>query len=166
MKKTFLLALLAGFLFQACKSTKKTVSSTPTPPTPAQPVQPRLQMVDIDDEEPEKAGEEPVFEVVEKLPEFPGGPSARSKYIMNNIIYPEADKNAGIEGTSYVQFVVGKTGEISDVRIFPGSESQGTEAMHAESMRLVSNMPNWIPGTQGGKPVAVRYMMPIKYALR
>lgn len=170
MKKTILLALLAGFLFQACKSTKKTVSSTPTPPTPIQPAQPehqpKLKMVDIEEEGSADGREEAIFEVVEKMPEFPGGPRARAQYIMNNTTYPEADKKAGIEGASYVQFVVGKTGEISDVRIFPGSESQGTEAMHAESIRLVSNMPNWIPGTQRGKPVAVRYMIPIKYTLK
>lgn len=159
MKNAFTLLALITFLFSACNTSKKTTATATVPPTP--PV-PELQ----DIVRPERAAEEPVFEVVEERPQYPGGETALVDYLKKNIVYPKADKKDGIEGTSYVQFVVRKTGDVTDVRIFPGAEKRATEAMHTEAIRVVNAMPNWIPGRQAGKLVSVRFMLPIKYTLK
>lgn len=125
--------------------------------------------VEIDLPEPEvdePVVAEPIFEVVEDQPEFPGGQSELANFLKRNIVYPPMEKNNGIEGTAYVQFVVWKNGTIRDVRIFPGSEARATENMRNEAMRVVKLMPKWKAGKQRGKNVACRFMLPIKFTLR
>lgn len=107
-------------------------------------------------------GGEEVYEVVEKMPEFPdGGMSGLMKYLSANIRYPEAAHKAGTQGRVTVQFVVGKDGSIGNVSILRGVDP----ALDAEAIRVISGMPKWKPGTQKGEPVNVRYTVPVMFRL-
>lgn len=110
-------------------------------------------------DEPED--EEPPFIVVEDNPEFPGGESARIKFLLDNINYPQVAREAGIQGTVYLTFVIEKNGSITDVRILRGVGGGCDE----EAIRVVNSMPKWNPGKQRGKPVRVQFNMPIKFTL-
>ncbi len=110
---------------------------------------------------PTDGGEE-VYEVVEKMPEFPdGGMPGLMKYLSANIRYPEAAHKAGTQGRVTVQFVVGKDGSIGNVSILRGVDP----ALDAEAIRVISGMPKWKPGTQKGEPVNVRYTVPVMFRL-
>lgn len=107
-------------------------------------------------------GGEEVYEVVEKMPEFPdGGMSGLMKYLSANIRYPEAAHKAGTQGRVTVQFVVGKDGSIGDVKVIRGVDP----TLDAEAIRVISGMPKWKPGTQKGEPVNVRYTVPVMFRL-
>jgi len=105
--------------------------------------------------------DDPVFTVVDKMPQFPGGEEARIKYMSGNIKYPEAAKKAGVQGTVYVTFVIGKDGSINDVKVLRGIGSGCDE----EAIRVIKGMPFWSPGEQRGQPVKVQFNMPIKFSL-
>ena len=118
------------------------------------------------DEEP--LGSEPDIPVpprnyAEIMPMFPGGEEAMFKYLANNINYPEYAKSLGITGKLSISFVVDKKGNISDIKI-NGEGLKG--GCNEEAIRVVKNMPTWIAGRQAGKPVAVRYNLPISFVLR
>ncbi len=107
-------------------------------------------------------GGEEVYEVVEKMPEFPdGGMSGLMKYLSANIRYPEAAHKAGTQGRVTVQFVVSKDGSIGDVKVIRGVDP----TLDAEAIRVISGMPKWKPGTQKGEPVNVRYTVPVMFRL-
>ena len=106
--------------------------------------------------------DEPIFQVVEEMPEFPGGLAEAMKFLAKNINYPVAAQQAKIEGRVIVQFVVEKDGSVSDVKVMRGVNSE----LDAEAIRVVSMMPKWIPGKQRGKAVAVKYTMPIMFRLK
>ena len=104
----------------------------------------------------------PVFEVVEQMPEYPdGGMAGLMEYFKKNMRYPEAAKEAGMQGRVTVQFVVNKDGSISGAKVLRSVEPD----FDAEAIRLVNAMPKWKPGMQGGKPVAVKYTVPVKFML-
>lgn len=109
------------------------------------------------------ADEEIIYEVCEVLPEFPGGQKALFKYMCENIKYPEDCKKNGISGKSIVSFVIGKKGEISKVKIL---KSSGNKKLDNEAMRVVKAMPEWQPGTEGGKVVNVRFNIPVMFRIR
>ena len=110
---------------------------------------------------PTDGGEE-VYEVVEKMPEFPdGGMPGLMKYLSANIRYPEAAHKDGTQGRVTVQFVVGKDGSIGNVSILRGVDP----ALDAEAIRVISGMPKWKPGTQKGEPVNVKYTVPVMFRL-
>jgi TonB family protein len=104
---------------------------------------------------------DPVFTVVEQLPEYPGGEEARIKFIGDNINYPKEAVKNGITGTVYVTFIIEKDGSISNVKVLRGIGGGCDE----EAVRVISIMPNWKPGLQGGQPVRVQFNMPIKFDL-
>jgi TonB family protein len=104
---------------------------------------------------------EEVFTVVEQMPMFPGGREALTKYLSDNLSYPEEAKKESIEGGVYIQFVVDSQGKISEAKVLKGIGYGCDE----EAMRIVKKMPDWIPGKQGGRVVAVRYNLPIKFKL-
>ena len=102
----------------------------------------------------------PVFEVVEQMPEFPdGGMAGLMKYFQKNMRYPAEAKEAGKQGRVTVQFVVNKDGSISGARVLRGV----APLLDAEAIRLVNAMPKWKPGMQQGKPVAVKYTVPVRF---
>ena len=106
--------------------------------------------------------EKVIFQVVEEMPQFPGGMGEAMKFLAKNMKYPVAAQQAKIEGRVIVQFVVEKDGSVSDVKTVRGVSPE----LDAEAIRVVSMMPKWIPGKQRGKAVAVKYTMPIMFRLQ
>ena len=103
----------------------------------------------------------PVFEVVERMPQFPGGVAAQVEYFKKNLRYPAEAKKAGTQGRVVVQFFVNKDGNISNVKVLRGVDP----ALDAEAVRLVNSMPKWKPGMQKGKAVTVKYTVPVLFKL-
>ncbi len=103
---------------------------------------------------------EEVLSYAEQMPEFTGGMPEMVKYLLENMIYPEEMKENGIEGRIFVQFVVTKTGNVEDVTI-----ARGIDGLNREAIRLVKQMPNWKPGTNYGKQVNVKMVVPILFSL-
>jgi len=102
-----------------------------------------------------------VFDVVEQMPEYPGGMQALFEYLGQNLKYPEDAKEQKIEGRVIAIFVVETDGSISNVEVvkpvFP--------SLDAEAVRVLSGMPKWKPGMQSGKVVRVKYTVPINFSL-
>jgi periplasmic protein TonB len=105
--------------------------------------------------------ENKIFMVVEQQPEFEGGYAAMMAYISKNVRYPASARRMGVDGTVYVSFVVGKDGSINDVKVLRGISADCDK----EAVRVVQSMPAWKPGKQNGKPVFVRFNLPIKFKL-
>lgn len=112
--------------------------------------------------EPPKEEENKVFDVVEEQPSFPGGQGALMQWLRDNIKYPIIAAENGIEGRVIVQFVVSKSGSISNVNVVRGVDP----SLDKEAVRVVSNMPNWTPGKQNGTTVNVRYTLPVTFKLQ
>ena len=104
-----------------------------------------------------------VYQVVEQMPQFPGGSNGLMAYLRNSIIYPQEARDANIQGKCFVTFVVDSNGKIKDARV---QKSSGNEALDKESVRVVESMPRWTPGKQNGKNVAVQYTLPIMFRLQ
>ena len=100
--------------------------------------------------------------VMESMPEFPGGQNALASFLNKNVKYPKVALKAHVQGKSVVSFVVRKDGSIEDVEIL---QTAGSRALDEEVRRVVSSMPRWTPGTQDGKPVDVRFCVPLKFRL-
>ena len=107
-------------------------------------------------EDEQNATDDKVFDVVENMPEFNGGMGALMQYLSDNIRYPE---EKDIQGRVLVRFVVGKDGSISNAQVVKSVHP----SFDAEALRIINNMPKWIPGTQNGKPVNVKYVVPINF---
>jgi protein TonB len=118
--------------------------------------------IEFIEEVEEEVAEEQIFTIVEEMPTFPGGDAALMKYLGNNIKYPAIAKDAGIQGTVYVTFVVNEKGEVKDVRVLRSIGGGCDE----EAIRVVESMPKWKPGKQRGKPVKVQYNLPIRFTLK
>jgi len=116
----------------------------------------------LDFEEEDIAEEEQVFVIVESMPSFPGGEVARIKYLNKNIKYPNLSRESGIQGRVFLTFVVEKDGSISNVKILRGIGGGCDE----EAIRVIQNMPKWIPGKQRNIPVRVQFNMPIRFVLQ
>lgn len=104
---------------------------------------------------------EEVFQVVENMPEFPGGNTELMKFLAKNINYPAEAQQKGEQGRVIVQFVVGKDGKLSDIKIMRSI----SPTLDAEAIRVIKAMPDWKPGTQRGQAVAVKYTIPISFSL-
>jgi protein TonB len=106
--------------------------------------------------------EDEVFQIVEQQPEFPGGMSSLNQFVRDNLEYPEIARKAGVEGRVIVGFIVGRDGRIRDVQVMRGIGAGCDE----EAIRVVRQMPNWIPGKQRGNAVSVRFALPITFKLK
>ena len=106
--------------------------------------------------------ENQLFQIVEEMPEFPGGMGACLKFLMANTEYPEKAKAQKVEGKVSVKFVVEKDGSISNPQIIKG----GNPLLNDEALRVVNSMPKWKPGKQRGKVVRVGYTVPIIFKLQ
>ena len=111
----------------------------------------------------EEEEEEVVFVVVESMPEFPGGQQALFKYLSENVKYPVIAQENGIQGRVICQFVVNKDGSIVDVEVV---RSGGDPSLDKEAIRVIKSMPKWKPGKQRGKPVRVKYTVPVNFKLQ
>ena len=107
-----------------------------------------------------KQSDSKVFVAVEVMPKFKGGNKALMEYLMMNVKYPESAAKAKQQGRAVVGFVVRKDGTVSDVYIV---KSTGYDVLDNEAMRVVKSMPAWEPGKQKGKPVDVKYFVPITF---
>lgn len=107
------------------------------------------------------AQDEKVFDVVEVLPQFPGGVEKLMEYLRDNIKYPKEMMENNVQGRVLVQFVVTKTGDIADAKILKSVHPQ----LDAEAMRVVKAMPKWTPGKQHGESVNVRFTLPFSFSL-
>lgn len=105
--------------------------------------------------------EEKVYDVVEEMPQFPGGPSALFEYLSNNLQYPVVAEENGVQGRVIVTFIVEKDGSISNAKVVKVVDP----SLDKEAIRLVESMPNWIPGKQNGEPVRVKYTVPVTFRL-
>lgn len=113
-------------------------------------------------EPPKNEEENKVFDVVEEQPSFPGGQGALTAWLNDNIKYPVVAAENGIQGKVVVQFVVGKNGSISNVKVLKSVDP----SLDKEAVRVVSNMPNWTPGKQNGASVNVRFTLPVTFRLK
>lgn len=97
----------------------------------------------------------------ETMPYFPGGQELLLKYLADNIKYPASAVKAKKQGRVIVTFIVQKDGSVTHAKIAKSIDPE----LDAEALRIVKGMPKWTPGTQNGKPVSVRYMVPVKFSL-
>ena len=175
------------FLFEEEVEIQQTTQETPPPPPP-----PAVQEVEVlnvvednvetesieinteDDKEEvviaapveapeEEEEEEVIFVVVETMPEFPGGQQALFKYLSENVKYPVIAQENGIQGRVICQFVVNKDGSIVDVEVV---RSGGDPSLDKEAVRVIKSMPKWKPGKQRGKPVRVKFTLPVNFKLQ
>ena len=126
-----------------------------------------------------------VFNVVEVMPSFPGGEMAMMTFMRDNLHYPELAKEMGVQGRVIVQFVISKTGKVSETRCVKGIPAPSAKAnataeekaliekkgeaalqLNREALRVVEAMPDWTPGKQKGQNVNVRYTIPVAFRLQ
>lgn len=112
--------------------------------------------------EPKPEVENKVFDVVEQMPSFPGGPSALMKYLSENVKYPVVAQENGVQGRVVVSFVVERDGHITDVKVVRSVDP----SLDKEAARVVRSMPAWIPGKQNGSAVRVKYNVPVSFKLQ
>ena len=105
--------------------------------------------------------EDRVYDVVDQMPQFPGGHEKLKEFIEKNKRYPKSLQDCGIQGRVVVTFVVKKTGRISHAKVVRGVDP----ASDKEALRVVRKMPRWIPGKMGGKNVDVKYTIPVDFRL-
>ena len=105
--------------------------------------------------------QEPVFEVAEVMPEFPGGPQALFEFIRDNLKYPQEAIDSQTEGRVILQFVVDKRGKVDNIQVKRSIDP----ALDRAAIDVVRALPAWKPGMQDGKPVNVKYTMPIVFKL-
>ena len=97
------------------------------------------------------------------MPEFPGGQQALFKYLGDNVKYPVIAQENGIQGRVICQFVVNKDGSIVDIEVV---RSGGDPSLDKEAIRVIKSMPKWKPGKQRGKPVRVKFTLPVNFKLQ
>ena len=103
------------------------------------------------------------FAIVEDKPMFQGKDANEfTKWVYNNIVYPEIAKENGVQGRVTLQFEIGKDGTVTNVKVLRGVDS----SLDKEAVRVVSNSPKWTPGKQRGKAVKVKYNFPVTFQLK
>ncbi|MDR1601871.1 MAG: energy transducer TonB [Tannerella sp.] len=112
--------------------------------------------------EEEEEDAQHIFQVVEKMPEFPGGQAAMLSFITKALKYPVVAQENGIAGRVTCSFVVNKDGSIVDIEVVRGIDA----SLDKEAMRVISTMPKWQPGQQRGKPVRVKFTIPVNFRLQ
>lgn len=107
------------------------------------------------------AQDDGVYIIVKKMPEFPGGTDSLAKYLRKNLQYPAEAREAGITGKVYLNFIVDTSGRILSPRVI---KSSGNKALNDEALRVIGNMPNWVPGSDSLKRVKVSINLPVNFA--
>ncbi|MBN1950083.1 MAG: M56 family metallopeptidase [Bacteroidales bacterium] len=130
-----------------------------------------------------------VYDEVELMPEFPGGMMALRQHLAQNLIYPDLAMNSGVTGKVYIQFVVNKKGAVQDAvvlrsdinetkeneivvvgytpeKLAGASQKDAIRSLEQEAIRVINTLPDFKPGSNKGKPVMVRYTIPIQFSLQ
>ena len=115
-----------------------------------------------DDPDLQKNDNDKAYDVVEEMPQYPGGVGKLMEYVSMNVRYPKEAESKSIQGRVVTTFVVEKDGSITDAEVIKSVDP----ALDAEALRVVKAMPKWTPGKQEGKPIRVKYTMPITFALQ
>lgn len=105
--------------------------------------------------------ENKIYDVVEQMPQYPGGKDKLLQYLSMSIRYPKEAEMAGVQGRVIGNFIVEKDGSITGARI----DKSVDKSLDAEALRIINEMPKWKPGMQNGKPVRVKYMVPITFRI-
>ena len=105
---------------------------------------------------------ERVFDMVEQMPQFPGGQVEMMRFISQNIKYPTIAQDNGTQGRVTCLFVVGADGRVRDVCVLRSLDPY----LDKEAVRVIMSMPKWIPGKQNGKAVSVKYTIPVVFKLK
>ncbi len=149
-------SLLSAFIFISLSMLAQNGNNTETQPPPP-PMYDKAVSKD-------SVSAEPPLVIVEEMPEYPGGMTAMTKFIGDNVNYPNYEMKHNITGTCYVGFVVEKDGSVSDVKVVKGvTNGVGCDA---EAVRVVKLMPRWKPGKQSGREVRVRFNLPVKFNIK
>ena len=112
--------------------------------------------------EEEEESSQQIVAAVETMPEFPGGQGALLQYLAKSIKYPVIAQENGIQGRVSCSFVVNKDGSIVDAEVIRGVDP----SLDKEALRVINSMPKWSPGKQRGKPVRVKYTVPVTFRLQ
>ena len=112
--------------------------------------------------EEEEESAQQIFTVVEEMPKFPGGDAELLKFIAKSIKYPVIAQENGIQGRVICAFVVNRDGSVVDAEVLRGVDP----SLDKEALRVIGTMPKWTPGKQRGKPVRVKYTVPITFRLQ
>jgi Ca-activated chloride channel family protein len=102
---------------------------------------------------------EEIMMVAEVMPAYPGGEKAMMEFIKNNLKYPTKSKEAGISGTVYIEVVVGKDGTLSNSKVARGVSAE----LDAAALEVIKKLGKFIPGSNGGKLVAVKMVLPVRF---
>ena len=106
--------------------------------------------------------ENKVFDMVDQMPSFPGDMEALASWLGNNIKYPVVAEENGVQGKVVCSFVVERDGSITDVRVVRGVDP----SLDREAVRVLKQMPHWIPGKQNGSAVRVKCTLPVTFSLQ
>lgn len=120
--------------------------------------------IDLDDVNDKKdtINGEPIYNLAEEPPTFPGGMKAFNQYISQNMLYPETAMEMKLQGNTFVRFVIMKDGSVDSVRVF---RSAGDKSLDDEAVRLVRAMPKWIPARYRGEIVNCWFVIPVKFTI-
>ena len=110
----------------------------------------------------EEAVYPPIYNVIDQMPEFPGGIDKLLQFINDNMKYPTKAQTEGIQGRVAVQFIVDENGYIIEPNIVRSVEP----SLDNEALRLIKMLPQWKPGTLKGKAVKVKYTVPVAFKLK
>ena len=162
VKYLTLLPLAAGLLLlNNIDEMARIVSRHTTVPVPAEKsmIAPAPEAVSVEVATPLPPDDDKVYEVVDVMPEFPGGETELLKYMARNVKYPAESIKNKEEGSLSLSFIINKDGSLSDIKVVKSL----TPLLDAEAVRVVKNMPKWTPGKVKGKVVRVAYTTPITY---
>lgn len=156
-----ILPLAFSLAFFACSSPENDINVTEKPILTTEEKSAETVETKATTEQQKNIDDTVVFVVVEEMPVFKGGNEELFKFLGNNIKYPKKAKDAKIQGRVFVNFIVEKDGEVTNINVLRGIGSGCDE----EAIRVINSMPNWTPGKQRGEYVRVSYNLPIKFAL-
>lgn len=105
---------------------------------------------------------DPIYQSVDRMPQFPGGDFALLEYVAKNVKYPQDAQKAGKQGRVICEFVVAKDGKVTKAKVLQGIYP----SLDAEALRVIRSFPVWTPGAIDGKPVRVKFAVPITFRLQ
>jgi len=106
-----------------------------------------------------------VYNKVDVAPVYVGGDEAMMKYLKENIVFPKDAEDKGLEGTVFVDFIVLEDGSVLEVSVEDAPGEEVDQSFRDEAIRVVNSMPKWTPGQQNGKPVDVKFSLPVTFQI-